>query len=121
MLSRISTLRIRMPAQPSNHAPVAALILCLAASTLSAADGSFELPKESITLKKSAGVEQVQSSCLICHSTDYISTQPLLTKAQWTATVDKMRVRYGAPIPTNNVPALVDYLTRSYGKATPTK
>jgi hypothetical protein len=50
---------------------------------------------------------------------DYITTQPPLTKAGWTASVDKMRSKYGAPIPTNAVPLLADYLVGQYGKADP--
>ena len=39
-----------------------------------------------------------------------------------TATVTKMQMKYGAPISTNNVEALVSYLTVNYGReAAPAK
>ena len=47
---------------------------------------------------------------------------PRLTRAQWTATVTKMQQKYAAPISTNNVEALVSYLTVNYGReAAPAK
>jgi len=58
----------------------------------------------------------VRRHCALCHSYDYISTQPRLGRAGWAASVEKMRARYGAPIPTNDVPALVNYLVRHHGK-----
>lgn len=95
------------------------IFFCLAALTavtLTAAEQDFTLPKEEITLKAGEGVESIKASCLLCHSSDYISTQPPLTKPQWTATVEKMRGKYGAPIATNQVQNLVEYLNSSYGK-----
>jgi hypothetical protein len=80
-------------------------------------DTPFTLPRDTTKLKPAAGVELVSAQCLICHSADYVSTQPLLTRAQWQATVVKMQQKYGAPIPTNNVERLVDYLAGNYGSA----
>jgi hypothetical protein len=45
---------------------------------------------------------------------DYVITQPPLTRAQWTANVEKMKARFGAPLSTNEVPALVAYLEANY-------
>ena len=86
-----------------------------------AAEGPFQLPKEEIRIKEGAGAEQLKSNCLLCHSSEYITTQPVLTRAQWTATVEKMRAKYGAPLVTNSVPVILDYLTRNYGKESPPK
>lgn len=83
------------------------------------ADDAWKLPAENATLKEAPGLKLIQSNCLLCHSVDYISTQPTLTRAQWTAGVDKMRTRFGAVIGTNTVPAIVDYLTANYGKEAP--
>jgi sulfite dehydrogenase (cytochrome) subunit B len=79
----------------------------------------WKLPPEKTVLKPGVGRELVAGQCLLCHSADYISTQPPLTRAQWQATVEKMRARYGAPLQTNMMPTLVDYLTAGYGKASP--
>lgn len=58
----------------------------------------------------------VRRHCSLCHSFDYITTQPPLGRAGWTASIEKMKARYGAPIPTNDVPLLVDYLVKHHGR-----
>jgi sulfite dehydrogenase (cytochrome) subunit B len=80
-----------------------------------AADGPFTLPPETAKLKPGAGAELVTAQCLVCHSADYISTQPPLTRAQWQGIVVKMQQKYGAPIAINNVAPLVEYLVGNYG------
>jgi mono/diheme cytochrome c family protein len=96
------------------------LLASPAAPVQAAEPGSdWKLPADQPVLAPGAGRELALGQCILCHSTDYISTQPRLTRAQWQATVDKMRVRYGAPVLTNQAPALVDYLTAAYGRPTP--
>jgi sulfite dehydrogenase (cytochrome) subunit B len=95
-------------------------LLVLLAWKVTASDYSgdeWKLPPETARLKAGAGLETVQSNCFLCHSVDYISTQPPLTRGQWQAEVEKMRGKFGAPIQTNAIPTLVDYLTSNYGKA----
>jgi mono/diheme cytochrome c family protein len=89
------------------------MLLAIAPAT-PAADKTFKLPPEISTLKTGPGLELVQANCLLCHSADYISTQPRLTAVQWRASVLKMQAKYGAPIATNNVDALVEYLAKNY-------
>jgi sulfite dehydrogenase (cytochrome) subunit B len=96
---------------------VALATLCFIAR---AAETQFTLPPETAKLKPGPGSELVTSQCLLCHSADYISTQPRLTRTAWTAEVNKMKQKYGAPISTNNVDQLVEYLTVNYGKENPT-
>ena len=84
-----------------------------------AADDKWVLPAETAKLKAGPGVETATLSCILCHSTDYISTQPRLNRTQWTVAVLKMQAKYGAPITTNNVAPLVDYLVANYGKENP--
>lgn len=74
----------------------------------------LELPKDEPALKAGAGVELVRSACSSCHSMDYVITQPPLNRAQWTASVEKMKARFGAPLSTNEIPALVSYLEANY-------
>jgi sulfite dehydrogenase len=76
---------------------------------------TFQLPPETAKLKSAPGAELVTAQCLLCHSADYISTQPRLSRAAWTAAVLKMKDKYGAPIATNGIPKLVDYLVKNYG------
>jgi sulfite dehydrogenase (cytochrome) subunit B len=98
--------------------------LCLTGSLLFAgalmalAAERFQLPPETTKLKQAPGAELATAQCLLCHSADYISTQPRLSRAGWNAAVVKMKEKYGAPIPTNTIPALVDYLTKNYGVGT---
>jgi len=91
----------------------------LAASTTAPPKGkvTISLPGDAgMAFKPGPGVGAVQANCLTCHSSAYVSTQPVLSKAQWTAEVTKMKNVYGAPIADDAVPAIVDYLTAQYGK-----
>lgn len=82
---------------------------------VSAADKGWKLPPETAKFEKSPGVEVVTAQCSLCHSADYISIQPPMSRTAWTATVTKMRERYGAPIVTDNVDQIVTYLVKTYG------
>ena len=78
---------------------------------------SITLPGDAgMAFKPGPGLAAAQANCLSCHSSAYVSTQPVLTRAQWTAEVTKMKNVYGAPIADDAVPALVEYLTAQYGK-----
>ena len=77
---------------------------------------TIELPSDAGTsFKPGPGVETAQRYCLTCHSSAYVSIQPGLTTAQWTAEVKKMKNVYGAPIPEDQVSTLVTYLATEYG------
>ena len=117
-----------MKLRPSNlriRAVAGTLLPCLlGAATLRAgppvepqrnpfSDDAWQLPAETAA----AGAGLLQTHCQLCHSADYISTQPPLTKAQWTAIVEKMRGKFGAVIATNQVPVLVETL----GASSPSK
>jgi hypothetical protein len=80
-----------------------------------AADHGWKLPPETAKLERAPGVELATAQCLLCHSPDYISIQPPMTRAAWTATVTKMKEKYGAPIPAENIEPLVNYLVKTYG------
>lgn len=73
------------------------------------------LPSDAASFKPGPGAEVAQRYCLTCHSSAYVSTQPPLTTAQWTAEVKKMKNAYGAPIPDDQVSTLVTYLDAEYG------
>jgi len=78
---------------------------------------TISLPGDAgMAFKPGPGLGTVQAHCLTCHSSAYVSTQPVLSKAQWTAEVTKMKAVYGAPIADDQIPAIVDYLTTQYGK-----
>jgi hypothetical protein len=74
------------------------------------------LPNDAGTsFRPGPGMETAQRYCLTCHSSAYVLIQPGLTTVQWTAEVKKMKNAYGAPIPDNQVAALVTYLATEYG------
>ena len=74
------------------------------------------LPVGEPALPEGESAAPIRRHCALCHSFDYIATQPRLSRTGWTASVDKMRTKYGAPIPTNDVPALVNFLVKHHGK-----
>jgi mono/diheme cytochrome c family protein len=77
----------------------------------------IELPPETATLKPGPGADLASSQCLICHSADYVSTQPRdKPLAFWKAEVQKMKKVYGAPIADEQIDAVAEYLTRTYGQ-----
>src|SRR2546423_10371590 len=78
----------------------------------------IQLPPETGAFKQDAGAEIANGQCLICHSVEYVSTQPAMPRAFWKSSIQKMQQKYGAPVPDNQVEALADYLTRNYGATT---
>lgn len=93
-----------------------AITLSLAAAGAPAAD--ISLPAETALFKPSPlpGYALVQRNCMICHSVHYVQTQPPQSpRAYWEATVKKMRKPFGAPFPEADIPAMVDYLVKTYG------
>ncbi len=90
------------------------LLVCVEAISVALAADAWKLPAETAKLKEGPGAPLANANCALCHSAEYISTQPPLSRAAWKATVEKMRLKYGAPILTNNVDAIADYLSTSY-------
>lgn len=97
----------------------ARLLLCVAATAAAAVAYAQE---SKIELKPGPGRDQVMGYCVMCHSLDYIQgNSPFMTRQVWEAEVTKMIKAYGAQIPAESVPTIVDYLTTNYGVATPAK
>jgi mono/diheme cytochrome c family protein len=73
--------------------------------------------ESAIKLKDGAGRELVEKNCVACHSLDYVPmNSPFLDRKGWEASVTKMIKAMGAPIADQDVPGIVDYLARNYGK-----
>jgi len=89
------------------------------AGLLSPGAEKISLPPETAAFKNGPGVEIVMAQCLLCHSADYVSTQPRLSRTAWKNTVIKMRDKYGAPLPEERIEALLDYLVKTYGAEAP--
>ena len=69
-------------------------------------------PRMPAALPDGEGKEVLDQSCLSCHGGEPISQQRL-SRAQWTAEVDKM-IRWGADVPADQKTRLVDYLARNF-------
>ena len=73
--------------------------------------------ESAIKLKEGPGRDLVEKNCVACHSLDYIPmNSPFLDRKGWEASVTKMIKAMGAPVASEDVPGLVDYLVRNYGK-----
>ena len=70
-----------------------------------------------VVLKDGPGKDLVLSHCATCHSLDYIPmNSPFLDRKGWEGSVNKMVKVMGAPVPPEDVPKIIDYLTDAYGK-----
>ena len=78
----------------------------------------IQFPPEVNAFKQDVGAEIANAQCLVCHSLEYVSTQPPMPRELWMSSVQKMRQKYGAAIPEAQVETLVEYLTRNYGSPT---
>lgn len=88
------------------------------AGLIRAAALDIQLPPETVAFKQDFGAEIANGQCLTCHSVEYVVIQPPMQRAFWKSEVQKMQQKYGAPIPQEQVEAVVDYLTKNYGVTT---
>jgi len=98
---------------------MACLVVCASGAAVPAAARplSLKLPAETAAFAPGPNLEVVQSNCVACHSSDYISAQPRSFKDKkgfWQAEVSKMIKAYHAPIKEEDVGKIVDYLTATY-------
>jgi sulfite dehydrogenase (cytochrome) subunit B len=103
--------------KPVSAALLAFVVLTGAGSALAVAAGlKIELPPDTATLKPGAGADLANQQCMICHSVDYITTQPRdKPLAFWKAEVEKMKKVYGAPIQDDQIDPIAQYLAETYG------
>ncbi len=95
-----------------------AFLFAVALSLLSARALDIQLPPETGAFKQAAGAELANGQCLICHSVEYVATQPAMPRTFWKTSIQKMQQKYGAPIPDSQVEPLADYLAKNYGVTT---
>lgn len=97
--------------------PLTCALLAFASSafTVSAEPVTITLPPADVTLKPGPDEQMVQAQCSLCHSLDYITTQPPgKDLAFWTAIVNKMVKVFGAPLPAEDVAKVAAYLEKTY-------
>jgi sulfite dehydrogenase (cytochrome) subunit B len=76
---------------------------------------SITLPAMQPELPAGPGRDTAAATCVICHSTRYITMQPRFSRAAWTAEVDKMRKTFGAPLTDAQAAEVVNYLVAIRG------
>ena len=90
------------------------IIIIVVALGLAPAAAADEQP---VALKDAPGKAVVEGNCGSCHSLDYIRTNsPFADAKLWDAEVTKMVKAYGAPIAPPDIPTIVEYLAKNYGK-----
>ena len=99
---------------------IIASALCLAAALAARAAPALDiqLPPDTVSYRPSElpGYPLVQRNCMACHSAHYAQSQPTTSpRGYWDATVKKMRKPFGAQFPDDEIPAMVDYLVKTYG------
>jgi mono/diheme cytochrome c family protein len=102
--------------------PLAALALALAHGTACATPKTIELPPDGVQLKASElpGYAKAQANCVACHSAEYMLYQPPSAPRPYRdAMVKRMKGVFRAPIPDEDMPAIVDYLVKTYGNEQP--
>lgn len=79
---------------------------------------TITLPPDAVQLRPSAlpGYAKAQADCMVCHSAEYMLYQPPnATRAYWETMAKRMKTVFKAPFSEEDIPALVDYLTATYG------
>lgn len=71
---------------------------------------SITLPSDPISFQSGPGSQIATTYCLICHSAEYVYTQPPHSREKWEEIVKKMKHTFGCPIPESDMPTLVTYL-----------
>lgn len=71
---------------------------------------AVEFPSSDREFPPGPGAELVANNCVSCHSSGMILNQPALTKATWTAEVNKMVHTYKAPVADEDVAPIIAYL-----------
>ena len=80
---------------------------------------SFELPASTRTFPDGPGGGAINGNCLVCHSAGMVLNQPAMSETAWAAEVHKMISVYKAPVSDQDATAIVAYLARLKGTASP--
>ena len=83
---------------------------------------SIQLPPDGVQLKASSlpGYAKALTNCVACHSAEYMVYQPPnAPRPYWDAMVKRMKMVFKAPLADADMPAIVDYLAKTYGNEQP--
>ena len=78
----------------------------------------YQAPPDTVMLTPSEmpGYAKAQANCTSCHSAEYMRYQPPNAgRPYWDAMVHRMKTVFKAPIDDADMPAIVDYLSATYG------
>jgi mono/diheme cytochrome c family protein len=108
---------------PIRRSLIAAALLASAVLTpLVATSKSITLPPDGVQLKPSSlpGYALAQANCVACHSAEYMLYQPpTAPRPYWDAMVKRMKAVFKAPLIDADMPAIVEYLAKTYGNEQP--
>jgi cytochrome c5 len=91
----------------------AALLVALV--TIASIGARRALAQETFALIDAPGRDVTSTSCVVCHSLDYIPMNAsLMNRASWEKTIRKMVDKYGAPIKDEEAAQILSYLTAHY-------
>jgi hypothetical protein len=99
-----------------------AAALAVGSTFAAAAPKSITLPPDSAVLRPSPlpGYAKAQVDCVVCHSAEYMIMQPPNAgRPYWDAMTKRMKVVFKAPFDEADIPAIVDYLSATYGNQKP--
>jgi sulfite dehydrogenase (cytochrome) subunit B len=102
----------------SHRTLVALAAALLLAAPAFASTKSIQLPPDAAQLRPSPlpGYSKAQANCVACHSAEYMLYQPpSAPRAYWETMVKRMQAVFKAPISDADMPAIVDYLVKTYG------
>ena len=86
-------------------------LVARAAAPLELKSVKVDLPDSDRMFPAGPGSDAINNNCLACHSAGMVLNQPALSKQAWTAEVNKMINSYKAPVASEDVGPIVEYLT----------
>ena len=96
--------------------------LALGSAFVGAAPKTMNLPADPVQLRPSPlpGYAKAQANCVTCHSAEYMLYQPPNAgRPYWDAMTKRMKAVFKAPLDDADIPAIVDYLSATYGSQKP--
>ena len=82
---------------------------------------NINLPTGSVAFPNGHWSDIADANCLICHSAGMVLRQPPLTVAEWHTEIEKMKSSFGAPITSDQIDPLAQYLASVNGRPSDAK
>src|SRR5436190_23996335 len=88
-------------------------VFLLAVARLTALEITLAVEKARLAESPLPGYSLATTYCYTCHSTDYVATQPVSSRAYWKSAVVKMQKTFGAAIPDPAIDPIAEYLAKT--------